>query len=108
MGPVFQDLDNGSYHYGVEAAARAGLIVPVPEEVEVHHAQYGTHAVVALVPMRVGSSDGSVRALQPGDLLSADECHTAGTALASLVSRHMVARLPATTGVVGLARLAAR
>jgi hypothetical protein len=106
--PVFEDVGSGVRHFGVEAAARSGLIVPVPGEVGVVQDRYGTHCAIALVPLDLGCGDGSFRHVEAGDLLHADEIEHAGTGFERLVSHHMVARLPLDRGVVALALLAVR
>ena len=105
---VFEDAVSGEALVGVAAAARHGALVPVPERVEIGHDVFGMHCAVALVPLELGSPDGTVRHLEPGDLLSADEVEHAGNGFHVLVRAGKVARLPVDRGVVALALLAGR
>jgi hypothetical protein len=92
----------------LDAAFADGAFVAVPAEIGTDHDLYPYRvAHLALEPMRVADEAGTVRRLGPGDLLSASECHAAGAALAGLVRRGRVARLPSDRGVIGLLRVLA-
>jgi hypothetical protein len=87
----------------LEAAFADGAFVPIPVEIETDHDAYPSRAAhVALQPMTVADEYGPPRRLGPGDLLSRSKCLASGTALAGMVRRGAIVRLPSDSGVVGL------
>ena len=97
-----QVLESGDVTYvGLDEAIADGAIAVIPSEATTAHAQHGEHVILVLEPLVVGSSDGSSRRVWPGDLLSCDEIEHAGSALATLLSHHRVARMPV-RGVIAL------
>jgi hypothetical protein len=93
------------HDYVLLAALEAGDVIAVPVEFETDRDDYPYRvAHIALEPMTLGDEFGESRRLSPGDILSRSECLASGPALAGMVRRGQVARLPGERGIVGVLR----